>query len=174
MERCWPLPESRRLSCARPFAVCRLSGTRQKGPYAVCLWPRARQQQHTQRTGSLPCVPHVTHGKALISQVPSLANMQPSTLADSRQHQAAAVSICRVSDGHTRQSQQFAVCPLWSTRQTILCRVLRMVHMANYIYFFISRPSNFFCSPHTTCDTPCWNLKLFRIYFFHFQAFKFK
>jgi len=95
------LPETRSFPCARIFAVCTISGTRQRA-YLPCATKGTHGKLNgTRQRSCLPCATKKTHGKAV----------------DTRQCRMFAV--CHDLQ-HTAKKKHTAKC--------ILCRVLRRTH----------------------------------------------
>ena len=101
------LPETRSFPCARIFAVCTISGTRQRA-YLPCATKGTHGKLNgTRHRSCLPCATKKTHGKAV----------------DTRQCRMFAV--CHELQ-HTAKKKHTAKC--------ILCRVLRRTHGKNVVF----------------------------------------
>jgi len=122
------LPETRSFPCARIFAVCTISGTRQRA-YLPCATKRTHGKLNgTRHRSCLPCATKKTHGKAV----------------DTRQCRMFAV--CHDLQ-HTAKKKHTAKC--------ILCRVLRRTHNKMWslpcVYFW--HTANLFKKIHSAFET---------------------
>jgi len=103
------LPETRSFPCARIFAVCTISGTRQRA-YLPCATKGTHGKLNgTRQRSCLPCATKKTHGKAV----------------DTRQCRMFAVchDLQHTAKKNTRQNVFFAVCYEGHTAKCGLCRV---------------------------------------------------
>jgi len=103
------LPENAYSPCARIFAVCILSSTRQKKNLPC----DTRQTTNTRQPCSLPCANPQAHGE----------HGSRGSHADSAVRGLTAVIVCRVPESDTRRTQIFAVCHMAGTRRTWFSRL---------------------------------------------------
>ena len=103
------LPETRSFPCARIFAVCTISGTRQRAYLPCAMKGTHGKLNGTQQRSCLLCATKKTHGKAV----------------DTRQCRMFAVchDLQHTAKKNTRQNVFFAVCYEGHTAKCGLCRV---------------------------------------------------